>query len=610
MRFKVLFYRFLFAIAGFLLPLIFLAGAAPYIINAEPVKKRLVEELRSWTGSHVELTGPVAIESFFSLSLNARNVEFFAFKGMPQLKTLKAEEIVARIAWMDLFAGRLDFDKIKINEAQIQMRAFDRKDNLTAAETLLAMSRHAQFDAFVLQDATISVDENGQSNSPAAYHLDYAQITLNPDSNDIELGGTLEYNDIRTSIQANLRAGALREPGALLPLDLQLENPFVSASFSGTAKIEGDWRAVGRVSLAFENPSNLGKWMNQPFLDDLHFPVSISGNADITKSRLVLDEAQFSLAEQNATGEFDLIFSGAHSKLLGSVAFGTFDLDAFTESGPSDKTTPDFDPDILMNTLSSMKLDLRLSAESIQFGNIETGDAAFTLLGEDGRYTMEIAHMSIMEGGVFGHAEFDLSGNEPLLKARLTGQTLDASGIQSIVDMPAWLSGNIDGNIEASMSGTSVPGMLANATISGRASFSDEGQIKLDLDRLVSMEKGQEQRGWDGIDSAWSDFDDLRFGFSYESGTLNLGNIALVRSDGTFKGDGIVDTHDQTLDLRVTFVPETATGAAATPQSGSASVISIRGPWSAPILHAVSRANRAATETRNIHKGGKRMERL
>lgn len=610
MRFKVLFYRFLFAITGFLLPLVFLAGAAPYVINAAPVKERLMEELRSWTGSKVELKGPVAIESFFSLSLNAQHVEFNAFKRLPQLKSLKAEEIVARIAWMDLLAGRLDFDKIKINRSEIDVRALGQEDHLTVAETLLAMSRDAQFDAFILQDSEILV-EQAELQTVQKHYLDYLLIRLAPSSQVIEVSSTIG-NLQQISIQAKIRAGVSEKAGATPPLDLRLnlDSSYADVSFQGTAKIDEDWHALGNVSISLQDPSQLGKWLDQPYYDSLRLPVSLSGKANVTKSRIIFDEARFSIAEQNATGEFDLILNGTDPRLLGSAAFETFDLAPFIKSDAVREQTALIDPDILKKVMTDMRLDLRLSAENIRFQDIETGKTAFTLLGQNGHFSTEIANMDILGGGVFGHAELYVTGGEPRLKARLTGENLDMNQLQTIADAIPRLSGKINGNIEASASGADIAGMLSNAIISGKASISSGGQIKLDLNRLSSMKLGEELQGWDGIDNTWSDFEILRFAFIHEGGICKLSNIAMVRTDGDIEADGIINAKERKLDLRLTFSPVTSAGAISAPQAASLPVLSIYGPWKAPILRSVSKANRAATDASGLHGASGHSDRL
>lgn len=598
MRFKVLFYRFLFAITGFLLPLALLAGAAPYVINAEPFKQHLIKELRDWTGSHVEISGPVAVESFFSLSLNARDVEFYAFKGFPQLKTLKAQEIIARIAWMDLFAGRLDFDKIKINRAQIQMNAFGREDSLAAAETLLEMSRDAKFDAFIMQNSTITIEGGPDSREPIEHSLENLLISLDPSSQDIEVGAAFIESQERFSIRARIRAGALREPRAVLPLELALESPHTTARFEGTAKIDGDWRAIGKLSVALQNPSRLGKWLDQSLLNHLHLPVSLSGQADITKQRVAFDGAELSIAGQNGTGEFDLNLGGSNPQLLGSAAFAALDLAALTQSSRTGTETA-ANPDFLKNLLANIRLDLRLSAESMQYEDMQIGETAVTLLGENGQFSTEIAHMAVLGGSVFGHASLGLGGNKLRMETRLTGENLDIYRMQSIVGISPLLSGNVDGNIEASMIGTGIAEMLDSAAISGKASIPDGGQIRFDLSRLASMPKGTEQQGWNGIDGAWSEFEALRFAFSLQDGAFDLNRFAVVRPEGDIEVNGVVDARRDKLDLKISFVPATPSGATSATQSENTEVLSIQGPLSAPILRSVSNSNRAATGLRS-----------
>lgn len=599
MRFKVLFYRFLFAIAGFLLPLAVLAGAAPYVINAEPFKQHLIKELRDWTGSHVELNGPVAVESFFSLSLNARDVEFYSFKGFPQLKTLKADEIIARIAWMDLLAGRLDFDKIKINRAQIQISAFGPDDTLAAAEALLAMSREAQFGTLIVQDSTITTEAGPDSGEPVERGLENLLITLDPSSQDIEVGAAFIENQERLSVRARIRAGALREPGAVLPLELALESPHTTASFEGTAKIDRDWRAVGKLSVALQDPPRLAQWLDQPYLGVPRLPLSISGNAEITNKSVAFDGAELSIAGQNGTGEFDLAFGGDSRALIGSAAFATLDLTALAQPGGTGTSAVAANPTFLKDVLENLRLDLRISAESLRYEGMETGDVAITLLGDNSQFSTEIANMAILDGSVFGHASFDLSGDAPLIETRLTGANLDIRGMQSFAGVPPFLSGNIDGNIEASMTGPSIAEMLRSAVVSGKAAISDGGQIRFDLDRLASLPKGAEQQGWNGIDGSWSEFDTLRFAFSLEGGAFSLKQIAMARPEGDIKAEGIIDMRERQLDLEVSFAPAGPSGAAETVPPGNPTILSIEGPLAAPVVRSVGNSNRAATGARS-----------
>jgi hypothetical protein len=610
MRFKVLFYRSLFAIAGFLLPLGVLAGAVPYVINAEPFKQHLIKELRDWTGSHVELNGPVAIDSFGSLSLSAQDVEFYAFNAFPQIKTLRAEEIVARIAWMDLFAGRLDFDKIKITGAHVQMSAFGPRDSVAAAEALLAMSRKAQFGALIVQDSTITTEAGPNAGAPLERSLENLAISLDPSSHDIELSLAFTEKQERVAIRARVRAGALSEQGAVVPLELALESPHTAASFEGTAKIGENWRAVGKLSVTLHDPQRLGNWLDQPYLGILHLPLSVSGNAEITKQSVAFDGAEISIAGQNGTGEFDLVFGGDSRELLGSAAFAALDLTTLPQPGATGASGVAADPALLKEILANLRLDLRVSAESLKYEAMETGEVAITMLGKNGQFSTEIANMAVLGGSVFGHANIKLDGGTPLIETRLTGANLDMRRMQSFAGMPALVSGNIDGNIEASMTGGGIPEMLRNAVMSGKAAISDGGQIRLDLNRLASMPRGAEQMGWNGIDGAWSEFDGLRIAFSLEAGVVSLKQIALARPEGDVKAEGVIDMRARALDLEASFAPAGPSGAETSVSPANATILSIKGPLAAPLVRSVGNSNRAATSTRNRHSIADRTGRL
>jgi hypothetical protein len=137
--------------------------------------------------------------------------------------------------------------------------------------------------------------------------------------------------------------------------------------------------------------------------------------------------------------------------------------------------------------------------------------------------------------------------------------------------------------------------------MSGKAAISDGGQIRFDLNRLASMPKGAEQRGWSGIDGAWSEFDALRIAFSLESGVFSLKPIAVARPEGDIKAEGVIDTRARELDLEVSFAPAGPSGAETTVPSTNATILSIEGPLAAPLVRSVSSSNRAATSTRNRH---------
>src|SRR5690606_14214525 len=93
------------------------------------------------------------------------------------------------------------------------------------------------------------------------------------------------------------------------------------------------------------------------------------------------------------------------------------------------------------------------------------------------------------------------------------------------------------------------------AVVSGKAAIPDGGQISFDLNAMASMPNGAEHQGWSGIDGSWSEFDVLRFAFNLRDGAFGLKPIAMTRSNGDIRAEGVIDIRERMLDLEASFAP-------------------------------------------------------
>ncbi len=582
MRLKALFLRSLFALAGFSLPLAVLAAAAPWLINAEPVKERLVKELSAWTGSDVQINGAVAIESFGSLSLNARNVDFFGFEGFPGFKTLKADEIVARIAWAGLFSGRLDFDKIKMSGARVELDGAGQEDALKAAEALLAMSPDAQFSSFNLRDCRISV-ASGPHGYPQEYSIENLNVSLEAPSREMSLSGRIASGDDSISISLETRAGV--EGGQDLPLNAVIESRSLAATFNGVVRLGRDWRATGAFAFDTPDAQALGGWFGENRYEGLDLPLSLSGRGDFSQSNWRLSGGRFAIAGQAGSGDFDLAFKENGTDLQASAAFRTLDLDSLLGAGKSEARAK-----AVREALIASELDMLLSADRIIWRGIEARNAAFTLIGRKGRISAEIAHAAMFGGSILGQSEIDITGPEARLRARITGEALDSAMIQSLAVDQGWLSGRAGVSAEINASGGSLGEMLDEASVAGTAAFSDGGRVRLDLNRIMQIKPGDSLEGWNDIDNVWSDFEELRFAFALDKQSFLLRKIAMTRADNIVNGEGAVIFPGRRLDWRIRLSPRNA---AADGSPGEAQGFSILGSWSRPRINSVQHENRA-----------------
>ncbi len=403
MRLKAPFYGFAIGAIAFLLPLVAFAALLPYLINADPVKKHFVEELRSWTGSEVTLAGPVAIESFFSLSLNAQNVEFERFQDYPDLKSVKAGRIVARIAWTDLLLGNLDFDKVKIYDAKIRLRETDRDKAVNALLSLLKTPYKTPFEALVLSNCQIEIGAPGE----AEERLDIGSLVINLRQSDgrIKLSGRLAW--LGEEVALNLVTRRLPASGGdqSRSVRLNLESRLLTVDFRGKATPSRSWSADGEVQMSTPNADELSHWLGGGFATGIPGPVSIAGALALSSEQIQLQSGTISAGTAEANGELALGIAPDAMRLEGSLAFEQLGLSEFRSwggVGASDARSGDTP---LTTLLRNASIDLRVSARRIVWDWLETGEAAFTLSGRSGVVSAEIARLDLFGGSLFGHVE-------------------------------------------------------------------------------------------------------------------------------------------------------------------------------------------------------------
>jgi AsmA protein len=575
MRLKVPFYRFLLGAVCFLLPLVVFAALLPTLINADPVKKRFMQELKSWTGAGVRIVGPVAIESFFSLSLNAENVEFRGLRRLPNLKGVKAGRIVARIAWTDLLWGKLDFDKIKIYDATVQMTGMGDEDAADALIAMLTAPYETPFEVFLLSNSRVEIEGGGR----APRQLDVRSLVVDLDQSDqrIELRGRFGWDGEQVELQLVTYAFPV-SPGAVSrPLRFDLSSRLLNASFDGRVTSSGAWSANGQASVSTPDAEALSEWLGRRVAAGIAGAVRIAGALDVSEERVHLRSGTVSAGTAEATGEIAVLLTREAPHLEGSIAFDRLDLGAFRFFSRAGASAARFDQTALARYLHDATIDLRISAKAMLWDRLTTGAAAFTLSGRTGALSAEIAQLDLLGGSMLGQVDADLRGDLPRVSARITAENIDSAQAMMILSQKDWLAGRADTNIEARAEGRTAEEFLKSGTMDARIAFPEGGQIRLDIARLAKSASVQGQDGWDKVDFSWADFSNLRFKLGLKDERLHWRNLYLQAAEGNVRGTGDIDFTERNLDWQLIVRP-TAGGAA--PDAS----LSIKGPWMRPVI--------------------------
>jgi AsmA protein len=579
MRLKVPFLGYALAGIAFLLPSILLTAFLPFLINAQPFRAKLLRELGHWTGGEVKVAGAISVRDFFSLSIEAQNVEIGRFKTAAPIEGIRAQRVVARIAWFNLLSGNFNFDKVKVHRAVVRMRGDGPADTVDLLAGVVFGRRDTPFDAFQL-DRTLVALRSVPGRPYRRLRVESAIANTSKSGRQLNASAAVVWKDLPARV--TMRVAFRARSTARLPLRLSLESDLLSAGFNGEAALDGPIDAEGAVTLRAPHLAAAAEWLELDF-GPAAIPGAVAASGDLTVSaeQATLTSAEISIAGQAAKTALTLKQGSTLPRLEGVLAFERFDpaplLDTWAQA--RDSARPLRIP---------VESDLRISAKTMSWNGIEAGPAALAVTSRAERITAEIAELGFLGGEMRGHLALDVTGKQPRISARLTGESLDAAGFLSLTRQRDWLSGQADVNVEAESAFDHPSDISQNVMARARVNFPEGGQMRLDIPRIAASALG-ESSGWDALDLTSAAFDRLRFDVTLRQGQISFANVVLAAAGRQVNGRGDIDLAARSLDWRLNLLPTIDQAlvppAASSQEAGaSASRLSIKGPWSSPTI--------------------------
>ncbi len=581
MRFKVPFLRYALAGIAFLLPSVALTAVLPFLINAQPIRAKLVREIGSWTGGEVKLAGSVSVQDFFSLSVEAQDVEIGRFKAVPSIEGMKAESIVARIAWFNLLSGNFNFDKVRVQGAVVDVRANGPSDATRLLADLASGSQGAPFDAFVMEDSTIVLhSSDGKAERPL--RVTNAIVRTAKSGSRLITSAGIVWKDRR----ANLATRSFRSMTASrMPFRVSISSDLLDASFDGDAVLASRPDAEGVLKFRSPDLAAAADWLEVDIGPAaVAHAMSASGDFTMAQEQATLTSAEISFAGQTAQAALTLKPGNKAPRLEGVLAFEHFDAMPLLAGRQNGAAKPQATAPFRI----PIESDLRVSAKTLTWNGIQAGPAALVVTSKPERLTAEIAELGFLGGEMRGHIALDMTGPLPRATARLTGESLDAAGFLSLTKQRDWLSGEADVNVEAEAT-FDDPGQLFDRVVAhARVNFPEGGQMRLDIPRLATSALG-ESSGWNELDLTSAAFDRLRFDMTLQDGQISFGNVVLAAAGRQLSGRGEIDLAGRSLDWQFNFLPagepaRDGRSARGTGASAAGSHVLIKGPWASPTI--------------------------
>ncbi|MEJ2125158.1 MAG: AsmA-like C-terminal region-containing protein [Alphaproteobacteria bacterium] len=570
MRLKIPFFSFAIAIAGIFFTASVFAVFIPHIVDSEPVRARLLKELHKWTGGDVTLTGPVTVSSFFSVAVEAQDLHIDRPKKLSRITSISAGKIVARLSWMALIKGEVDFDKVKIQNAEIGMKSADTRETLNAMLNVLSAPRRAPFGTLRIDDSILTFHASPE-HPGRRVNIESVILSYRSSGSRISVNGDLlcQGQQLGLSLSATTPSQPQNGNSKRTPISLQVKAPLLDARFDGEVDFSRQWNATGSIDAQTPDMAKLSTWLGGVSNSIPPEALSVKASLKVANKEINLQDAEFSLGAQTATGNLNIAFQtpqpgeeapgigaagsetpGASGpEVEGSLAFSSLHLDSFFTNG----TRP---PQAIRSIASDFsQVDLRISADSLRWQNFETGEAAFTLSARSGVISLEVAELVFLDGSARGQIVADTSVDPIQVQARLSVEELNANSLLAILKQRDWLTGRANADIEAEMVWGGARPFWETAEARVSVAFTDGGQIRLDIPRLADTVTGSALNGWDGIDFTSADFNELRFKLILRNGLLTCDNVELSSADDIVNGTGSIDFPKGSLNWRFSVSP-------------------------------------------------------
>jgi AsmA protein len=352
-----------------------LAGATFLIISspADLLRERLIEEVHSRTGRDLAVRGGASLTLFPSPGVVLRDVELAGPAGLTAPAVLRAETVIARLAWRPLIEGRVAVRALILTRALLDLVVDDegrRNWDFAALDGRAAPIRLAQLaprfghgqglppDLYEALERSVSRHGQGRAWPDAAIGGSLQEVRVSGGMvrySDARVGRTYEMSGVDLRVGRNPRGGTevsgsweLAGERVAVEGEAQLrdaETPKLVLRV-GARPFEATWEGSvdlastvldGRFTAGAASAAVLARWIANPPSGprlDADGPVTAKGRLRVSGAAVDLSEATITLNGATATGMVAADLSRSRPFIKADLRLSELDLDRYLVSDP------------------------------------------------------------------------------------------------------------------------------------------------------------------------------------------------------------------------------------------------------------------------------------
>ena len=428
---------------------------------------------------------------------------------------------------------------------------------------LVATIRALGFRELHLRNATIQLKRPGGALRRVGRFNGQLNVTSEK-ARKITVRGTLARQNELLQINAVVSGGTKNANEKILEVDVTGEN--LKLALNGKLVMKGGVRVTSEEAhVETNNLRRFLSWLGMGTETSVGFSkFTADGHLQWNGSTVAFDESQFMIDGNQANGRLSFYFDPREPSIEGTLAFQTLELSPYL--GSSDQPTAtgaltrawtaihnSVSDGMLPLGFKEVDADLRLSANSLQFGGLEIGSGAAVLLIKDGKLKADIADMTLANGAK-GRSQFeiDATGFVPGYVLRGNINDVDLGNTSTLWLGKPIVDGEANMTFDLAAQGRNKDDLLK--TLSGPIVVSAEkgASIPIDLVELFTKTKQSPNDGWNNIESGFTALTDLSVELMSSQGSLKTQSVKASIDGNALIATGTLKLTDLVLDLILT----------------------------------------------------------
>lgn len=556
-----------------------------FLVSADAARDAVKAQIKAATGLDPIVRGAAAVSIFPPDTVTLSDVLLGDDRNRP---ALAAQVLTARLRLLPLIMGRIEIADIVLVRPRISVH-IARGSNQSNWSPLVAALTNAlkpnpdrnapSFSEIRISDGTIVVDNAEQGIREALYHV---EMSLAWPAISRSFAATGQFAWRNEVVEAGLTISDFYAylTGEQSGVKLRLAGSPLKLAFDGTISNMPTLKIDGTLAADSPRARDALRWLGKsapPGGGFNHFALKAQLNA--ANGTYGLSGVNLELDNNSAEGV--LSYSTSRPALQGTLAAGTLDLTPYgstlqllAANAREWNRSP-----LVLDGLTSLDLDLRMSAARVNLGTAKLGRTAVAVNLNNGRLAVTVGESQAYEGAVKGSFTLAKSGANGEIKSQMMftdvnleqclGQLLGVRRLEG--------KGNIAFDVEAN--GDSVDAMAR--TLGGTATLTaaDGAITGFNVEQLLRRLERRPLSGAGDFRNGRTPFSKFAMTFKIVNGTATAEDARLDGTTVRLSMGGTFSVPARDLDMR-----GTAALVATATDSGFELPFVVQGPWEEPII--------------------------